>query len=456
VPDIVLVSPCGRSEIYQGLGDELAAIEPPLWCRLIAGYLIDKGFSVEIIDADAEDLTYREVADRITKSDPRYVGMVVYGHQPSASTQQMLPAIETCKEIKLQNERPDIPIIIMGGHPSALPRQTINQYCDYVDYVAVGEGAVTIEGLLNDDDLDEIPGLVGRMVNNPPPPNLDLDQLHGNVWSHLPMEKYRAHNWQTDERQPYAAVYTSLGCSFKCSFCCINAPFGGPSYRMRKPQDVIAEIQMLHDAYGIKTFKIIDEMFVFNPKHYLPICEGLAKLDMDINIWAYARIDTVKPKTLKLMRKAGIQWLALGIESADEVVRDGAQKSMNQQDIYNIVRDIQDADIKVIGNFIFGLPNDTLESMQDTYALSCDLECDFVNYYSSMPYPGSQLFNEADTKDLPESWSGYSQHSKDCKPLRNSNLSAYEILSFRDNAHCDYFKDDPELSEPLERDIYSE
>jgi radical SAM superfamily enzyme YgiQ (UPF0313 family) len=461
--DALLINPGGRQEIYQELGDDLAAIEQPLWCRLIAGYLVDKGFHVQILDADAEGLSYEEVATHIAKCNPRYVGMVVHGQQPSASTQQMGAASKTCTAITKIPELEDTPIIMMGGHVSALPERTLKE--EDVDFVAVGEGAITLHELLKLEHIGmigsspKIPGLgyldmFGKAHINPPPPNLDLDQLHGNVWSMLPMEKYRSHNWQSDKRQPYAAIYTSLQCPFSCNFCMINAQFGGPGYRTRKPEDVVAEIKMLHDAYGVKTFKIIDEMFVLKPSHYLPICEGLA--GMDINIWAYARIDTVKPKTLKILRKAGIQWLALGIESADEVVRDGAEKSLNQQDISDIVMCIRDNDIKVIGNFIFGLENDNMMSMLDTYELACNLECDFVNFYSAMPYPGSQLFNKANPEDLPDSWSGYSQHSKDCKPLRNKCLSATEILAFRDAAHCQYFKGDPELSKPLKRDLLCE
>jgi len=462
VLDIILVNPGGREVIYQGLGDDLTAVEQPLWCRLIAGYLIDRGFSVAIIDADAEDLSYGEVADRIAKRKPRYVGMVVSGHQPSSSTQQMLPAGKTCTAITKIPELEDTPIIMMGGHVSALPEQTLKE--EDVDFVAVGEGAVTLYELLKLEHVgmigssQKIPGLGyldyrGRAHINPPPPNLDLDQLHGDVWHMLPMEKYRSHNWQSEDRQPYAAIYTSLQCPFSCSFCMINAMFGGSGYRTRKPEDVVSEISMLYNEYGVKTFKIIDEMFVLKPSHYLPICEGLATLNLDINIWAYARIDTVKHDTLDLMRRAGIKWLALGIESADEVVRDGAEKSMTQNDIYDIVKKIQNSGIKVIGNFIFGLPNDSITTMQKTYDLACDLQCDFVNFYSAMPYPGSKLFTEADPQDLPERWSGYSQHSKDCKPLGNKYLTAAEILAFRDSAHCQYFHDDPELSKPLERDL---
>lgn len=449
--DLLLINPGGQKKIYQDLD---TAKEPPLWCRLIAGYIRDSGYKVQIIDADAEDLSPEEVADRVREKHPRLTGVIVYGHQPSASTQQMVSASEICKAIKKPGfyNNPHH-IVIAGGHVSALPEKTFNEEC--VDYVAIGEGAATIKGILS-QDLRTVPGLLWQLGRNAPATLLSLEELHGDAWDLLPMDKYRAHNWQTGDRQPYASIYTSLQCPYKCSFCCINATFGGSGYRTRKPEDVVAEVKMLHDTYGVKTFKIIDEMFVLKPSHYVPICEGLAELDLDLNIWAYARIDTVKPETLSLMRKAGIQWLALGIESGSEYVRDGADKSLSGQDIHNTVRAIQDADIKVMGNFIFGLPDDTMDSMQETLDLALALKCDFVNFYVCQPYPGSPLFNQTKKEDLPGSWDGYSQHSKSCKPLPTKTLTPREVLEFRDYAHCEYFKGQGDLCKPLERDLFKQ
>jgi radical SAM superfamily enzyme YgiQ (UPF0313 family) len=244
-------------------------------------------------------------------------------------------------------------------------------------------------------------------------------------------------------RQPYASVYTTLGCPFKCSFCMINVFQHTNKYRRRTPALVVEQIAGLYTDYGVRTFKIADEMFVLSESHYLPICEGLAALPFadELNIWAYARIDTVKPETLATLRRAGIRWLALGIESGSAHVRDGAKKSLDENDILLTVRAIQQAGISVLGNFIFGLPDDTAESMRATLDLALSLDLDFANFYSAMAYPGSALFAQARPEDLPERWSGYSQHSHDCTPLPTEALTAREVLAFRDQAFRRYFTD---------------
>ena len=452
--DLLLINPCDRGKIYQQLGDELTAVEPPLWCRLIAGHVRDRGYSVEIIDAEAEGWDLATVASEAAARRPRLVGMIVFGHQPSASTQQMAAASPTCRAIKDKNPR--LPIIIAGGHVAALPEQTMRE--EAVDFACNGEGPITIVQLLEvvrgkpPHDYAGVQGLVWRdqerVTSNPSPPLIkDLDKdLHGNVWDLLPMDKYRAHNWQCfgdlSARQPYASIYTSLGCPYKCTFCCINAPFGTNRYRMRSPRAVAAEIDLLHDTYGVKTYKIVDEMFVLNERHVIGLCDELIARNYGLNIWAYARVDTVKPHMLDRLRRAGVRWLALGIESGSEHVRDGADKSFTQAAIVEIVRQIQQAGISVIGNFIFGLPDDDARTMEQTLDLAMELNCEFSNFYSAMAYPGSPLYLKALQNGwrLPDAWSGYSQHSYDCLPLRTEKISAAEVLRFRDTAFDRYFK----------------
>lgn len=447
--DLLIVNPGATHGIYGPLGDNLVAVEPPLWCRLIADYVRTRGCAVRICDMESERLAPGSVARLVRLLNPRLVCVAVYGHQPSASTQQMVGAGAVCTAIK--KETSTIPIIMVGGHPSALPERTLTE--EPVDFVCEGEGPETVWHLLDTSfELEKVPGLVyrvgSRLHKNPSAPLIDVSFLKGEAWDLLPMHLYRAHNWQCfgqmERRdQPYASIYTTLGCPYSCRFCCINAPFQSNRYRMRAAEDVINEILHLYWHYRVKTFKIVDEMFVLNERHYTAICQGLINSGIanDLNIWAYARVDTVKPETLKMFRAAGFRWLALGIESGSKHVRDGAQKALKNDDIVGIVRAIQAADINVIGNYIFGLPDDTWTSMRETFHLALELNTEFANFYCAMAYPGSQLYRDAQARGwkLPDSWRGYSQHNAQCTPLPTEYLTAREVLSYRDWAFTEYF-----------------
>src|SRR5207244_5466496 len=87
--DLVLINPSSRTHVYQSLGTKLAAVENPVWAGLMATFCRRRGLSVEIIDAEAEELVADEVAERIEDRNPLLAAVVVYGHQPSASTQIM-------------------------------------------------------------------------------------------------------------------------------------------------------------------------------------------------------------------------------------------------------------------------------------------------------------------------------------------------------------------------------
>lgn len=456
--DIVLINPGDRKQVYQDLAFDFSAIEPPFWIAVIAAYLRNNGFSVAVIDANAENISPEETAEKVNSLNPLLAAVIVYGSQPSASTQNMTIAGKICKAIKKNTSSK---VAIGGLHPSALPRQTLQE--ESVDFVIEGEGPFTLKALLeelkkSDGNYSKVPGLWyydGATIKNNPRAILikNLDEaLPVAAWDLLPMKKYSAHNWHCfdniENRTPYGAIYTSLGCPYSCVFCCINAPFGKAGIRYRSPELVVKEIGLLVENYGVKNLKIVDELFVLNENHYMKIVDLLLKKGYNLNIWAYARVDTVKPENLMKMKKAGINWLALGIESANPGVRDGAEKRMRVKDIKNVVQAIQGEGIRVIGNYIFGLPDDTVETMQETLDMAMDLNCEFANFYCAMAYPGSKLYDIAIQEgwELPKEWHGFSQHSYEMLPLPTKHLSAKEVLKFRDEAFHKYFENPAYLS----------
>mgnify|MGYP001619255357 CR=1 FL=1 len=451
--DIVLINPGDRGLIYQGLGKDYSAVEPPYWLAAIAAFLRNNGFMVSVIDANAENLSPEETAARAKGLKPLLSLVVVYGSQPSASTQNMTIAGRICKALKYATSSK---VALAGLHPTALPQRTLEE--ESIDFVIKGEGAGTLKTLLDAlrdkrTTYDGIAGLWyrgdGKIKHNPDAPLIDdLDTLLPQAaWDLLPMEKYRAHNWHCfddlDHRSPYGALYTSLGCPHTCTFCCINSLFGKPGIRYRSPALVVKELEFLADEYGIKNIKIIDELFILNEQHYMAIVDMLIEKSLGLNIWAYARVDTIKTRNLVKMKNAGVNWLALGIESASSNIRDGVEKKMRVKDIKSVVRSIQDVGIKVMGNYIFGLPEDTLGTMQETLDMAIELNCEFVNFYCAMAYPGSKLYEIALQKkwQLPKCWHGFSQHSYETLPLPTKYLTASEVLRFRDNAFHKYFSD---------------
>lgn len=469
--DVLFIHPNASKKIYQDLSEDFSAIEPPIWAALLANHVRKVGYEVKILDCEAERLDPAESAIRLNSFEARLNVVVVYGQQPSASTQNMEGVRDLLNE--LRDKFSGNKVLLVGLHPSAVSRQALQMV--KTDFVCQGEGPRTITKLLevdmeNNEALSDVPGLWywkedEIIANQPAPiiPQKDLaTELPGMAWDLLPMDKYRTSNWHAMSnggvQAPFASLYTSLGCPFQCSFCCINAPFGNNNvenwdyqrnkFRFWDTDFIIEEFENIHKM-GIKNVKIADEMFVLNKQHFITVCEKIIERGYDFNIWAYARIDTVKEEYLATLKNAGVNWLALGIESGNTAVRkDVIKGKFTEVNIRDLVKKVQDAGINVIGNYIFGLPEDNLETMEETLQLAIDLNCEFANFYCTMAYPGSRLYLDAlqHNWELPDNYVGYSQHSYECKPLPTKHLPAKEVLRFRDDAFNRYY-DRPEYFE---------
>ncbi len=472
--DILFINPNSLKKNYQGLANRYAAIETPTWSLLLAESCRSKNFKVGILDCNAENLDAQDAYNRIIKINPRIVCFVVYGQNVNAGTTNMIGATDLSNYIKSKNK--EILIGLIGSHIQALPKQTMEKEKSF-DIGFMNEGVYALHNLLKlkeftNESLIKINGIVFRENNkiifNLPeqvvPQNKMDEDLPGYAWDLLPfkikpLDLYRAPLWhaeyQEEFRSPYAAIQTSIGCQFKCSFCMINIvnkndneEIGVASnyskMRFWSTNFIIKEFDKLFNL-GVKTIKITDEMFLLNQKYYLPLCEMLAERnkDDDLKMWVYSRIDTVKrAEVLSKVRKAGIKWLCLGIESGRKDIRLEVSKGKFEDvDVEKVINQIENADINVLANYMYGLPGDTKESIEETYKLSEKLNTVGWNTYPAIALPGSQLYKEALATEikLPDAYDEFSFHSYNTVPLPTEYLAAYEILELRDNKFNQYF-----------------
>ena len=473
--DILFVHPNASKKIYQGLANKNSAIEPPIWAAMLANSVRSVGYSTEILDTEVEHLDYITSAKRITEYKAKIVCFVVYGQQPSASSQNMEGATATAQE--LRNLEPNTFILFVGGHVAALPEETLKKE-PYINAVCQNEGVYTIRNLLqvssfDDNSLKKVDGLVfrdreGNIIFNAPSQVVPKDMLEtdlpGMAWDLLPsLSQYRTagwHSWSNNtEKQPFAALYTSLGCPYKCSFCMINiinrtkqgsnvSSADSNIFRWWSPEFIIKQFDYIA-SQGVRNVKIADELFVLNPRHFEAICDLIIERGYDFNIWAYSRVDTCKPKYLDKLSRAGVKWLGLGIENPNNELRKEIHKEGFQDvKVLDLINNIRDAGINVGGNYIFGLPYDTKESMEATLQFAIENPTEMANFYSAMAYPGSPLYNQARIfgQELPTTYSGFSQHSYDTLNLGNSHVSSSEILAFRDKAWDTYHSSEKYLN----------
>ncbi len=451
--DVLFIKPGSQKQIYGDLSSfQLTAIEPPLWAAILAGYLRGQGYDVEILDAEAQGLDWERTAQAAQDRGALLTVVLVSGHNPSASTMNMIGAGAIVGHLK--QLAPTMSVALTGLHVSALPERTARE--EAADFVIQGEGLRTLPPLIDalragSLDFRGIPGLWRKAEGQVLPSTMpamwqNLDELPMPAWDLLPMGAYRAHNWHCFDditrRQPYAVLYTSLGCPYNCSFCCINALFGEHRLRTRGVDAVMAELEVLVERYGVRNIKIMDELFAVNEKRVLELCGRIAERGWGLNFWAYARVNTVSERMLEVMKKAGVNWIAYGFESGSKRVIEAVTKGYKPEQVMRVVEMTYAQGQHICANFIFGLPEDDYDSMQETFSLMQEINAEWANIYSAMAYPGSRLYEDAVAAGapLPEDWRGFSQYSRNCLPLPTKYLSGGQVLAFRDYAFDAYYK----------------
>ena len=472
--DVLFINADSSAAAYQELAKDYSAIEPPTWALLLAQSCRSKGFGVGILDCGAERLDDSDAVSQIMHASPRLACFVVYGQNPNSGTTNMVGA--TALAARLKDHSPGIKICFVGSHTSALPKDVLAHDC--VDVVLLNEGVYALHNLLRSDlgdDLSKIKGIGykrdGHAILNEPEQvvsqaRMDED-LPGYAWDLLPyrskpLDLYRSHFWHAefnhDYRSPFTAIYTSLGCRFKCDFCMINivnrnnnedgvSSANSPMMRYWSSKLMLGEFDKLA-SMGVETLRISDEMFFLDKHHFEPLLDGIIERGHKFRMWTYSRVDTVREQYLEKFRKAGIGWFGLGIEAGNQMVRreasKGSFKDMNIRDVCKLVRA---NGINIIANYIVGFPEDTMETMNQTKDLALELNTEMMNVYTCMALPGSPLYQTAKQKGwrLPDSYAGYAFLSYDTLPLPTNHLSPAEVLGFRDSMWREYFTHEPYL-----------
>ena len=465
--DLLVIAPSAR-KLYQRLAKNFSAKEPNIWAGLLANSVRKRGYGVEIYDMEVNLDTPEEFTEKISEYGSKMALFVVTGQNPNASSAAMAGAVEAASWVKRDNN--EMIVAFVGPHVNALPLETLEKH-SFIDVCLTNEGVYALRELLSTnfsfEELKQVNGIALRDQDGVPfltppqktvPQNLLEEDLPGVAYDLMPsLDNYRTSSWHANyhdsERSPFASIYTSLGCVYRCEFCMINiinrnnndldaSSRDFSSFRFWSPEFTIKQLDYLAEK-GVKQLKIADEMWVLRPKHFLKLCDLIIERDYGFNIWAYTRIDTVKPQYLEKLKRAGVNWLAPGIEAGNQTIRQEITKGRFQEvDIREIIHSIRSFDINVGANYIFGLGHDTWDTMQETLNLAMELNTENANFYCATALPGSPLYQrlKKDGWKLPERYEEFGFLSREHVPSGTFSLTPSEVVCFRDYAFKAYFQ----------------
>lgn len=397
---VLFVNPPQTASKYKFMG----VIAPPLGIAYMAGVLQENNIDVEILDASAEDMDFKDVEKELLKRKPDLVAL-------TALTPTIGRALETAQVVK--ETLPDS-IVVMGGyHPTFNFIETLED--ENVDIVIRGEGEYImlnlVQALENQSSLHDVKGIVfedknsKEIVVNPEAPLIqDLDELPFPALNLLPMKKYRLLDMDTH----MTTMITTRGCPMQCSFCS-SAAMHGKKIRERSVENIVDEIEYLKTNYDIDTIAFMDDTFTLKKRKVMAICDEILKRNIEIMWGCTSRVDTLDEKLLKKMKEAGCITIFIGVESADQQQLDNMCKNTTITKIENAFKIAHKLKIRTIASVALGMPGDTKEIINKTVKFVHKLKPNYAIYSLATPYPGTRFYKEAFEKNLIKikDWSKY-------------------------------------------------
>ncbi|RZN57022.1 MAG: radical SAM protein [Candidatus Methanomethylicota archaeon] len=405
---------------------------PPLGLAYIAAVLEKEGYDVDIIDATALGLSFKELGNELKKRNPDVIGVT-----------SITPTIyDAMKTIDIAKEYCPNAITVMGGcHITALPEETLLE-CPNLDIGVIGEGEATIIDLLkaieNKKDLSEVDGIIyrkdGKIKRNKPRKLIEnLNEIPFPARHLLPLDRYTV----LGERVKLGNILTSRGCPFNCIFCS-SSQFYGRKFRARSPKNVVDEIEEVVNKYKIKSIEIVDDNFTVDKKRAWEIAKEI--IDRKLDIWwaCGSRVDLITKELLQIFKKAGCGVIYYGIESGSERILKILKKGISLEQAKRAIKWAKEVGMEVVGSFIIGTPGETKEDVMKTIRFAIDSGLDFAQFTTMTPYPGTEIYEIAKRENLlvTKDWSKFTT----IKPImRTKELSIEEISSLISFAYRKFY-----------------
>lgn len=436
---IIFVRP-EYSKIYGkfSLGKRITSSEsPPLGLCYIAEVLEMAGHEVRIIDGQAEHKSVEMISRDVLDFEPDVAGI-------TATTPMINDAARIAELVKKENE--EIKVVVGGPHVTAMPIETLEAF-PHIDVGVVGEGERTMSliasSISDGRPLSNISGIVWRhgdtvVYNHPGPLIQDLDMLPFPA-RHLCNPSLYWSISAHGEVGIFTTIESSRGCPFQCIFC---YPIFGRTTRFRSAQNVVDEMESVHNDFNVKIIGFVDDTMTVNRKRMLRLCDEVIHrgLHKDVEWGCTTRVDTIDEELLRRMRKAGCVRINYGIESGDPDILKILKKGITLEQAEKAVDIANKVGIETVAYFILGHPYETRETIKGTVNFARKLKADVVEFSIMTPFPGTELWRMIEEKRggiklLSENWSEFAHYGHaviSVNDISPDDLLRYQRLAFRE------------------------
>lgn len=363
-------------------------LRAPDWLAYATAVLEQEGIDVRLFDFPAEGWGKDRLRNLIRQEKPDYV--VLDSTTPSIYSD--IDCGRICKE------ESGAKVIMVGPHASALPEETLQAAKGAVDVICIGEYDNTVRDvIMREPALEQVEGIC-YLENGVPvrtesrQPIADLDSLPFPAWHHLDLMKY----FDGSKLYPYIDIFSGRGCPHRCMFCLWPQVMHGRKMRLRSPRNVVDEIEyditLCPQVIRGGEFFFEDDTFTLVKSNAIAICEEILRRGLKITFSVNARADTADEELFRIMKRAGCRQLLVGFESGDQKLLNGMNKRATVDNANQFMELARKFGMDVHGCFVFGLPGETMETIESTLNFALHLGLQTVQFSAAVPFPGTDYF----------------------------------------------------------------
>lgn len=379
-----------------GISDYCPAVFPDI--SLVNAATIAKMsnmIDLDVVDANAEKLLPQETTKRLQKY---YDTIIIKAAVPTIKLD-----IDFAK--KLKKLYPNTKVI-MAGHVIKLIKNWLEKNIKEIDeYVEIPLENYIVK-LLNKDEKS-------IRLNDFPSPDYTL----------FPYKKYIDYSGVK-----LATLQMSRGCSIGCAYC-PYVSFYGKKIDYRTPQNVINDIKNILKL-GINYIQFRDQYFTFNRKIVTDLCNMIIEQDLKFQWCCETKIESLDNELIDLMVRAGMKKLQFGVESASkETLKTFKRPTYNAVKIRKLINYLNTKNVETVAFYMIGFPDDTWDSIQDTYRLSTYIKSTYVKFFIYTPIIFQQDNDSKSHKEIsPDLFVPFSYTTNE-SPSKHLTMEELEYLS---------------------------
>lgn len=374
----------------------------PIGLAYIATAVKNAGFEFDLLDIDALRLSNDDVEKYLTNNsyDVVCMGAIVTAFNNIKALTALVRKIQ-----------PDAKIIVGNTVASSVPEQLLEN--TQTDIAVIGEGDITIVELLTaiekKTNIDAVSGIyyktdsgVAKTPERKPVKNIDdfafIDRTIFDIEIYILNSKEQVHGAYPGDRDKFRSlnINTARGCIANCTFC--YHAFQGMPYRHRSIENVIEEMRLLVDTYGINHFGFSDELSFYSKKQTLAFTEKILESGMKFHWAGDCRAglfdDEIDIKLLEKMKQAGCYGIAFSLESASPDILKAMNKHITVEMFNKQASLINQAGLVVWTSLVFGYPQETPETIAKTFDVCIENKV-YPSIGYLLPQPGSAMYDYA-------------------------------------------------------------